>query len=120
MEINSYFLKITGRVNIPEPVELDKNYLISMNCSVTAENKVTNEDGTYDIVFKIEPQTAEVLKSNGQIIKAKDPRKNSVKIRNLLHRIWSDKNIAVDFEDVYTRVINRILPDLETYLNQVI
>lgn len=109
MQPNSYFLKIAGKVSIPEPVILDQNYLISMNCSVTSETKVTNDDGTYDIVFKIEPMTAEILKPNGKIVKAKDPRRNSTKVRNVIYKIWSDRNITQDFDSFYTAVTNRIL-----------
>lgn len=107
-----YFIKIIGKANIPTPLSIGHNYNVTMDCSITAENKVDNEDSTFDIIYKVEPVTATIQKDNGEVVKAKDPRKNSTKIRNYLHRIWSERDIGLDFEDYYTTVTNKILRDL--------
>jgi hypothetical protein len=112
MQPNSYFIKISGKANIPTELGIGHNYKVVMDCSITSESKVDNEDGTYDVIYKVEPITAEITKDNGETIKARDPRKNSTKIRNYLYRIWADKNIGLAFEDYYTTVTNKILRDL--------
>ena len=81
----TYFIKISGKANIPERLEVDKNYHIACDCSITQEQKDSNENGSYNITFKAEPMTVEILKSNGKIIKARDPRRNSQKFRNYLY-----------------------------------
>lgn len=120
MEQNDYYIKIMGKCNIPKSLVLGHNYNVTMDCSITAENRIDNEDGRFDIVYKVEPITATIQKDNGEVVKAKDPRKNSVKIRNYLHRIWSDRNVAVDFEEVYTKVTNKILLQLPELFEEVI
>ena len=87
----TYFIKIQGKANIPERLEVDKNYHVACDCSITQESKDSNENGTYDITFKAQPMTVEILKSNGDIIKAKDPRRVSVRMRNFIYKNWSQE-----------------------------
>lgn len=114
-----YFIKIIGKANIPTPLSIGHNYHVQMDCSITAENKVDNEDGTFDIIYKVEPITATIQKDNGEIVKAKDPRKNSTKVRNLLYRIWTERSIGLDFDDYYTMVTNKILTQLSTIADEI-
>jgi hypothetical protein len=101
----TYFIKISGKANIPERLEVDKNYHIACDCSITQEQKDSNENGSYNITFKAEPMTVEILKSNGKIIKARDPRRNSQKFRNYLYKLWSEEGCIYDFDSVYEQVI---------------
>lgn len=98
---NTYFIKLTGKANIPEKLEVDKNYHIACDCSITQEQRDSNENGTYDVTFKAQPITVEILKDNGSVIKAKDPRKNSQKMRNYLFKIYHDEGYTEDFDEVY-------------------
>lgn len=97
----NYFLKIQGKVNIPERVEIGHNYKLTADCSITSETRIDNENGEFDLVFKVEPITAEIQKDNGKVIKAKDPRKNSQKMRNYLFKIYSAEGYTEDFDSVY-------------------
>lgn len=110
----TYYIKISGKANIPKRLEIGHNYKVVIDASITQEQKIDNEDGNFDVIFKVEPITAEISKDNGEIIKAKDPRKNSVKVRNLLKRYWMDDNCGIDFEKVYTEVTNEHLNNLST------
>ena len=102
---NTYFLRLIGKVNIPEPLNVDTNYSIACNCSITQERRDSNQDGSYNITFKAEPLTAEILKSNGEIIKAKDPRRVSEMFRKLCWKEWHNGRGAIyDFQDVYEKV----------------
>ncbi len=98
---NTYFLKIQGKCNIPIPLHIGHNYKIVADCSVTQEQKDDAENGTYDITYKIVPITAEVSVNNGPVIKAKDPRKNSVKVRNMLWKQYFNEGGIDDFDRVY-------------------
>lgn len=99
--MDTYYAKIQGKVNIPIKLEIGHNFKLTADCSVTGESKEDNEDGTYSYVAKLVPITAEITKDNGPTIKAKDPRKNSQKIRNYLFKAYSDEGYVEDFDEVY-------------------
>jgi hypothetical protein len=101
METNSYFIKLSGKANIPSELIIGENYKIEADCSITEDRRNDNHDGTFDITYKAEPMTVEIKTSNGKTIKARDPRKNSQKIRNFLWKVWSQNGYVEDFESVY-------------------
>jgi hypothetical protein len=116
----TYFIKISGKANIPERLEVDKNYHVACDCSITQESKDSNENGTYDITFKAQPMTVEILKSNGKIIKARDPRKNSQKMRNYLWKIYTDEGYCEDFDLVYDTFAYEVMGMTPSILKSVI
>lgn len=97
----NYYVKIQGKANIPVPLPIGHNYRLTADCSVTGENRSDNNDGTYDVTFKVEPITVEIGTSNGETIKARDPRKNSQKIRNYLFKHYHDEGVIEDFDRLY-------------------
>lgn len=114
----TYYLKISGKVNVPTKLEIGHNYKLVMDCSVTKEERSDNDDGTFSVVSKIEPITAEITKDNGEVVKAKDTRKNSQKIRNLLHFKWQSMVDAIDFELLYDKVTGYILRNMDTIIKE--
>lgn len=82
-----YYIKIQGKANIPKRLAIGHNYRLESDCSITSETTRDNEDGSYDIIFKVEPITVSIAKDNGEVVKAKDPRKNSVKFRKACWKV---------------------------------
>ena len=117
---NRYFIKIQGKANIPSELAIGHNYKVEADCSITSEQKNDNEDGTFDIVYKVEPITASIQKDNGVVVKAKDPRRNSQKIRNSLYRDWSNLSVAIDFDRFYDEATNIILKEIPIITDQVL
>jgi hypothetical protein len=116
----TFFIKISGKANIPERLEVDKNYHIACDCSITQEQKDSNENGSYNITFKAEPMTVEILKNNGSIIKARDPRRNSQKFRNYLYKLWSEEGCIYTFDEVYEAVVHEAMGVMPSFLRSVI
>ncbi len=115
MENEVYYIKIQGKANIPNALAIGHNYKITADCSITTATKADNNDGTFDYTFKAEPITIEIQKDNGETIKAKDPRRNSVLIRNGLWKVYFNEGITEEFDSVYNEVSWVILsrmPDL--------
>lgn len=111
----TYFVKILGKANIPERITIGHNYRLSADCSVTQEQKIDNENGEYDVIFRVEPITIEIQKDNGKIIKAKDPRRNSQKMRNYLWKIYHDEGYIEEFDrvyDMFTQEVMAVTPAL--------
>lgn len=110
---NTYFLKVQGKANIAVPLAIGHNFTVEAACSITQEQKDDNEAGGFDITYKAVPQTIEIRKDNGPTIKAKDPRRNSAKIRNMLWKQHFNEGGIEDFDRVYdeaTWVILSMMP----------
>lgn len=101
----THYIKIQGKANIPCPLATGHNFEVVADCSITEKKEIDNQDGTYDMVYKAEPLTISISKDNGPVIKARDPRRNSEKLRKYLWKLWSDhKGVTFDFQDVYSEV----------------
>ncbi len=77
---DTYNIKLSGKMNIPEQLEIGKDYHIALEGSITSVTKKNNEDGTYTLDYKLEPLKFELLRSNGTTMKA-DKSKLSQKLR---------------------------------------
>lgn len=118
--INARWIKLTGKANIPEELQIGKSYSIANNVEITQEQKINNQDGTFDVVYKAEVLTTEILKDNGQTIKAKDTRQNSVKIRKVLFAIWSSKETSVPFDVLYDKFTGLMIHNAETFIDKIL
>lgn len=118
--METYFIKIQGKANIPEALEIDRNYKISADCSITQVRRDSNENGEYNVTYKAEPVTVEILSKNGTIIKAKDPRKNSQKIRNYLFKHYTGEGIVEDFDALYDAFTQEVMLDTPQLMKRAV
>ena len=116
----NYFIKIQGKANVPERVDIGHNYKLTADCSVTSESRIDNQDGSFDIIFKVEPVTVAIEKDNGEVLKAKDPRKNSQKLRNYLFKLYHDEGYVEDFDRVYDEVTYVVMSYMPSMLREAI
>ena len=118
--INEYILKLTGKVNLPESLEMGHSYKVLIDGEITQVTDSNNQDGTINKSYKFEPLICEVQKDNGDTIKAKDPRKNSVKIRKVCYAIWATKQTDKTADEVYDKVTNIIIQNMETFIDKIL
>lgn len=111
--MENYFVKIVGKANVPNPVPIGHNYKIQIDASVTQEQKDDNNDGSFNITYKAEPITMEIVADNGKVTKAKDTRKKSQQMRSLMMKKWRENNIATDFELWHDNLYNKMMRDLD-------
>jgi hypothetical protein len=104
-----YYAKIIGKVNIPVPLSIGHNFKLTADCSITSESKEDNENGEFSVTYKLVPITAEIVKDNGETIKAKDPRKNSQKIRAFLFKCYASEGYTEDFDLVYDAFTQEVM-----------
>ncbi len=115
-----YYVKINGKVNVPSKLPIGHNYRLTADCSVTGESKEDNENGSYSIISKLVPITVAIENDNGEIIKAKDPRKNSQKMRNYLYKLYADEGYTEEFDRVYDMFAMEVMSMTPALLRQAI
>ena len=107
--METYYIKLQGSANIPKALSIGHNYKISADCSITSESKSDLENGEYSVTYKAVPITIEITKENGEVVQAKDPRRNSQKIRNYLFKTYFNEGYAEDFDAVYDAFAQEVM-----------
>lgn len=97
-ETNNYFLRITGSVNIPVPLEIDTDYAFVGNISIYGSDSRSNQDGTQSVTFKAQFTDEVQLIKGEQSIQA--TRKSSQS--QALNR--ECRNIGADYERLMTYI----------------
>jgi hypothetical protein len=98
---DTHFIKLQGKANIPEPLEIDKGYQVIASVAITKTLKSSNNNGEFNVTYVAEPYSIEIVKETGSRVKAGDPRRNSQKIRNMLWKEYANEGYTEDFDDVY-------------------
>lgn len=118
--METYYIKIQGKANIPKSLSIGHNFKITSDCSIVSESKEDNADGTFSIVYKAVPVTVEIERDNGEVVKAADPRKNSQKIRNYLFKQYANEGYTEDFDQVYDAFTLEVMSMTPTLLREAI
>ena len=104
-----YYIKVTGKANIPEALSIGHNWKIECDCSIVSEQKSDLENGEFSVTYRAVPVTINIIKDNGEVVRAKDPRKNSQKIRNYLFKLYADEGHVEDFDSVYDAFTQEVM-----------
>lgn len=110
--IEDYIVKLSGKASLPAPLELGRNYLISIRGSITTETKADRFDGGVIKTWRFEPILVELVNDEGKTIKARDTRRRSVQLRSALWKIWRDIDSKEDFEEFYDAEMLKIIKDI--------
>lgn len=102
-KVNSHILKISGSVEVSKALTSGYNYKVTIEGAVPKIEMVDNENGTFDVIYKMKPIRVEVVTETGETLKAKDPRSNSEKMRAQVRAIYLDKGLNCDFEAFYDK-----------------
>lgn len=119
-QVNEHVLKLSGKATLPEAVLNTHAYSLLIDGSITSVTESDNHDGTVNVYYKFEPVLVQMIKDNGDTIKAKDIRSQSKKLRNLLYKIWEENGIPGEFEPFYEKVMNYILIDAENIVMRAV
>jgi len=109
MSENTYYLKVSGKANIPTALSIGHNFKVTCDCSIVSEQKNDLENGEFSVTYRAVPLTIEIQKDNGPTVKAKDPRKNSQKIRNYLFKLYFDEGYVEEFDKVYDAFTQEVM-----------
>lgn len=110
--METYFIKLAGKGNIPEGLSIGHNYHIVAEGSVTEEKKSDNNDGSMNVTYKFEPVLIETVKETGESIRAKDTRSRSQQLRAALFRKWRDSNDDKEFDKFYDEFMVKVIGEV--------
>lgn len=121
--MDTHFLKITGKMNIPKELEVDKSYTIALDWACTDTTKKSNQDGTYTFVHSFQWIHCMINSELWERILAKDTRSNSTKLRASLK--WKYDNTPElyskydSFETFYDLFFIQIHRKLEFLISEI-
>lgn len=118
MITNSHILKLTGKSELPEALEIGNNYNVSLSGSITAIAEHDNNDGTADKIYTFKPIKLEVLTPKGKTLVLKDTRSNSQLLRGMLHVKWKNAASNVDFEEAYSKFSFGVMSDMDELIDR--
>jgi len=102
-ESNIHWLKITGKVNIPVPLDIDTDYGFAGNISVYGMTQGSKQDGSFNYTFSAKFVDEIHLIKGEQIIKAVDKEHKSQTLRKAI--------FALGFS--YEEFMNHIMRNLD-------
>ena len=109
---DTYFIRLKGKANIPDEMEIDQNYTLIIQGSVTEKKESSNQDGTKNISWTFEPIIVEAVNELGKKIVSKDTRRRSQQLRATLFRAWQNNNDGTDFDEWYDRKMLSIISNV--------
>ena len=119
-EINDYVLRLSGKVSLLEPIELDENYKFTISGTIISQTDKSNQDGTFNREYRLEPIIVELLDKLGRAIKSKDPRSKSKLLRACLYRNWKETPNDLSDEEFYDLVLNYIIANSESLAHKAL
>lgn len=100
--MSSQSIKINGSFEIPEPVELDKSYDLTLRGGVTSISKYSEENGEFSYVFNLKPEFGEVTMDKGKTLKLRKKGSQSQRLRaDILSR-------DLDYEGTMSKIITHL------------
>jgi anthranilate phosphoribosyltransferase len=118
MITNSHILKLTGKSELPEAVEIGSNYNIALSGSITAVAEHDNNDGTADKIYTFKPIKLELLTPKGKTLVLKDTRSNSQLLRSMLNGKWKNAASSISFEDAYSKFVHGVMGDMDELVDR--
>ena len=108
--VSSRYIKISGNFEIPVELKIGNDYDIVVNGSITACTEKSDEQGGVELEYRFRPATGEITNEKGQTVKLSDKRRDSVKMRNMIQKVWFTEG---DPEEYYHRVMGILLANGE-------
>ena len=116
--INSYQLGITGNNEIESPINTENYATVKGEISVYETRLKDNNDGSYDKIFKAKFTKGAEVEQGGKVIKGKDKRRKSVKLRHAIWRMGEAEGVE-DREAFYDVVMDKVIYNLEDIWQEI-
>lgn len=117
MEISNHILKLTGKAELPKPIDLGNNYHISLSGAVRTSTDSDNDDGTISRIYTFKAVKVELLDELGETIKLKDTRSKSQLLRSLIYKKWVNAASQIPFDEYYEKVIGTVMFNIDKVID---
>lgn len=94
-------IKLSGKFSVEFPLQIDKDYQITLTGGVTSIAKASDEQGGYDYTYSIKPLYGEILNEKGETVKVVKKGSQSQKLRATI------LNCGLDYEQEMTKIISQ-------------
>ena len=111
-EIKSYILRLTGKAELPQDIQIGHNYHVSLEGSVPSVTESDNDDGTHNRIYTFKPVKIEVLDEKGKTIKLKDARRKSQLLHGELWHAWKFEDKGLDADQYYEKAMSGIIKNI--------
>lgn len=114
--MNSHTIKISNSAEIPEPLEMDRTYKISLEGDCKDIKKSSNDDGSFTYTYNVKLLTAEIEDDLGQTLKIVDKKKQSQKLRQQIEFTRIESGSPLDKEEYYNKVMTAVRHNLQNII----
>jgi len=108
-EKDDYILKLTGKAELPDSLEIDNNFKVVIQGAITEKKERDNEKGGRVYTWTFEPVLIETIDHIGKTLKAKDVRRVSQRLRARSFVYWKENQINEDFELWYSQIGEKMI-----------
>lgn len=120
--LNSHTVQITGLSEVEQPLEIGHEYLVQVVAECNSITKLNNEDGSFTFKHKLKQKTVEIKDDGGKVIKVKDNKTDSQKLRGqIILEAFAKVAMTSEEADTYYKVkmaqLRRFWPQVSEYLN---
>lgn len=84
--MNSFSIRIIGKAEIPEALDVEKEYVLATRVATESVTKRPNDDGGYDYTFSLKINAHVDIEAQGKLIRSKDPKSRSKQMRYAIIR----------------------------------
>ena len=104
MNLNEIKIKLSGIASIPKELNLSKTYGLEISkAEIRKIEDITNDNGTFDRVFKItiSPYSEVLIKSEKEKILGKKKGSQSQVLRNIIRKLWEQQYSGLMTEEEF-------------------
>lgn len=113
MGLNEIKIRLSGTANLLTEPTLSREYDLTVSNAEIRESKdIPNDDGTINRIFKLViSERSEInLIAEKELIRSKDKKSQSQKLRAVIFEYWSQQNSGeIEFEEFYTRQMAKLI-----------
>jgi len=103
-------IKIIGTACIPSGLSIDSQYKILTLVDCKSIDYKSNENGTCDVIYKLKlTGETDIINNEGKVIKAKDNRSMSQKLRGRIYAFMKEQGVDTDDQEFYEEEIQKII-----------
>jgi hypothetical protein len=107
--MDNHILKIKQTAELPEKLEDETEYILRVTGTTDGISRDPNHDGTYTYTYKLGLETAEIETKGGKVIKSKDNKKQSAKLRGQIQLLGLDYDeTMVDIRHFLPQILEAI------------